>query len=610
MNNLARFYFKLRQNIDLEGDILLARLELEALMSVQLENVPSMANLERLEPASANLKGLSKPSSHCRTNGVQGFAAHASVTKLSRLIKCLSFIERIFCFTENDCVVVDYIDQVQRNCGNVLRYYQKGGTLLIEAIPHFAIFEFSQTPLMRSKTPGEVKKNLDLLLTGLFGKTNIPQAKKIVIEALKAKNSSSLLSHDIHYYKAKFFPRMVRALINIGSNTIDGAPLKVIDNFVGSGTTLLEAATLGFESMGIDLDPLSVLISNTKIEVLNYDSSLLGKEYVRIIDEIEMSRSGQRTLLRDPQLGKYLSEKELFPEWLLKNRKMTADVASELVEDVNLLRLAQEISTPEIRELVQVLISDAITRKVKMRILGTGSGRFSLSFAKTPLLYIFSRSLRNYVKVAAVAEWLKEVLKINLAPAKAIIGDARCLPKEVTNFDILVTSPPYLPASSGRESYAKARAISLRALGVSEVDSLIDDAVGGMNGHNIDLSQLSEKEMEVVTWLAQDELRRVKAEPTARYFLDMRQSFNEMYRVLNRGAFVALVSGKQNTFYKFSTREVLYVVPTVELLAGEAQKAGFDVENLIDVQLKKSNRNARPRSLDDYYETVVILRKP
>ena len=610
MNNLARFYFKLRQNIDLEGDILLARLELEALMSVQLENVPSMAILERLEPASANLKGLSKPSSHCRTNGVQGFAAHASVTKLSRLIKCLSFIERIFCFTENDCAVVDYIDQVQRNCGNVLRYYQKGGTLLIEAIPHFTIFELSQTPLMRSKTPGEVKENLDLLLTGLFGKTNILQAKKIVIEALKVKNSSSLLSHDIHYYKAKFFPRMVRALINIGSNTIDGAPLKVIDNFVGSGTTLLEAATLGFESMGIDLDPLSVLISNTKIEVLNYDSSLLEKEYTRIIDEIEMSRSGQRILLRDPQLSKYLSEKELFPEWLLKNRKMTADVTSELVEDVNLLRLAQEISTPENRELVQVLISDAIARKVKMRILGTGSGRFSLSFAKTPLLYIFSRSLRKYVKVAAVAEWLKEVLKINLAPAKVITGDARCLPKEVINFDILVTSPPYLPASSGRESYAKARAISLRALGVSDVDSLIDDAVGGMNGRNIDLSQLSEKEMKVVAWLAQDELRRVKAEPTARYFLDMRQSFNEMYRVLNRGAFVALVSGKQNTFYKFSTREVLYVVPTVELLAEEAQKAGFDVENLIDVQLKKSNRNARPRSLDDYYETVIILRKP
>ena len=610
MNKLSRFYFKLRQNIEIEGDVLLARLELEALMSVRLESVANLENLERLEPSIADLEGLSKPSSHCRSNGVQGFAAHAPITKLSRLVRCLSFIERIYCFTENDCVVVDYITQLQGDCGNVLRYYERGGLLLIEAVPHFTIFELSQTPLMKSKTPGEVKKNLDLLLDGLFGKTNTPQAKKIAVEALKVKNSSSLLSHDIHYYKAKFFPRMARALINIGSSPVDGIPLKVIDNFVGSGTALLEAATLGFESMGVDLDPLSVLISNTKIEALNYASNFLGEEYARIIGEIEASRRKQRTLFSDQQLSNYLGKKELFPEWLLKNRKMTADVAGELVEDVNLLRLGLETSASEIRELVQVLISDAIARKVKMRILGTGSGRFSLSFARTPLIDIFSRSLRNYVKVAAVGEWLKEVLRINMAPAKAITGDARSLPKEVSNFDILVTSPPYLPASSGRESYAKARAISLRALGVSDVDSLIDNAVGGMNGQNVDLSQLSEKEMKVVAWLARDELRHVKAEPTARYFLDMRQSFSEMYRVLNRGAFAALVSGKQNTFYKFSTREILYVVPTAKLLAEEAQRAGFDVENLIDVQLKKSNRNARPRSLDDYYETVLILRKP
>jgi len=28
------------------------------------------------------------------------------------------------------------------------------------------------------------------------------------------------------------------------------------------------------------------------------------------------------------------------------------------------------------------------------------------------------------------------------------------------------------------------------------------------------------------------------------------------------------------------------------------------------VQLNKSNRNARPRSLDDYYETLIVLKQP
>jgi len=34
------------------------------------------------------------------------------------------------------------------------------------------------------------------------------------------------------------------------------------------------------------------------------------------------------------------------------------------------------------------------------------------------------------------------------------------------------------------------------------------------------------------------------------------------------------------------------------------------VEALHDIKLFKSNANARPRSLDDYYETLIMLRKP
>ena len=47
-----------------------------------------------------------------------------------------------------------------------------------------------------------------------------------------------------------------------------------------------------------------------------------------------------------------------------------------------------------------------------------------------------------------------------------------------------------------------------------------------------------------------------------------------------------------------------------ELLAEEANNVGFEIEGLHDIQLQKSNRNARPRSLDDYYETLIVLRRP
>jgi ubiquinone/menaquinone biosynthesis C-methylase UbiE len=90
----------------------------------------------------------------------------------------------------------------------------------------------------------------------------------------------------------------------------------------------------------------------------------------------------------------------------------------------------------------------------------------------------------------------------------------------------------------------------------------------------------------------------------------MRQALTEMGRVLLPGGRAVVVTGKQSTFYRFATREALYVVPAAAILAEEAERAGFEVSALHDIQLKKANMNARPRSLDDYYETLIMLRRP
>jgi methylase of polypeptide subunit release factors len=187
------------------------------------------------------------------------------------------------------------------------------------------------------------------------------------------------------------------------------------------------------------------------------------------------------------------------------------------------------------------------------------------------------------------------------------------LPHPAGQFDILVTSPPYLPAASGRESYARARALSLIALGMAaaeDVDDLAGSSIGAMDPSDVDLGQLTPAEGRLVSWLAQDPLRQPKAGPTARYFLEMRRALAEMHRVLAPGGRCALVSGRQSTFYRFSTRQVLQVAHSAEYLAEESLRAGFDIRATHDLQLAKGNLNARPRSLDDYYETIIIMVKP
>jgi len=304
-----------------------------------------------------------------------------------------------------------------------------------------------------------------------------------------------------------------------------------------------------------------------------------------------------------------------FPAWLMKNRKMTPGIAAELSKEIDAVQVAVAACDPRVRRLFRVLMSDAISRKIRMRFLGTGVGRFSLTFAKTPIAQIFSKSLKKYAKVAATSEWLRHTVHLHFTDAQVARADARCIPDDLGRFDILVTSPPYLPASSGRESYAKSRAPSLIALGMrkpDEIDDLVDDSIGSMYGDGVDLENetLMECERDLVEWLRRDELRAIKAEPTARYFLDMRRAFSEMRRVMLPDAYCIVVSGKQSAFYQFSTRKTLYVVPSAQILADEARSVGFEIESLQDVQLVKLNRNARPRSLDDYYETIITLRSP
>jgi len=492
----------------------------------------------------------------------------------------------------------------------VFAYHTDGEALVIQAIPHYALFEFSDVVARRSSDAAQTKLNLDAVLDALLDKTDNRHAVKLARDALAARSTTSHLSHDIHYYKAKFFPRMARSMLNICAQRLGDRPHRVIDNFVGSGTTLLEAASMGISSVGIDIDPLSILIARAKLEAVCLDSDLLANEVGRAVQLLNAREKGQLVLFDRSSPGAGVMT---FPSWLMKNRNMTPQIAAELGGEISTVQGVVAECDLRVRRLFRVLMSDAISRKIKMRFLGTGVGRFSLTLAQTSIPQFFSKSLEKYVKVAATSEWLRHTVHLDFAAAQVARADARNIPDDVGRFDILATSPPYLPASSGRESYAKARAPSLIALGMKEpeeVEVLVDDSIGSMHGGKVDLNMLTESERNLVEWLRRDELRAIKAEPTARYFLDMRRAFSEMRRIMLPGAYCIVVSGKQSSFYQFSTRKVLYVVPSAQILADEAQSVGFEVESLQDVQLVKSNKNARPRSLDDYYETIITLRNP
>ncbi len=86
-------------------------------------------------------------------------------------------------------------------------------------------------------------------------------------------------SHGIHEYRGKFFPQLVRALINIADVPKNGV---VLDPMSGSGTTAVEAILLGCRARGLDMNPLSVLMSRTKCGLLSVNPDKLAGEYLAL----------------------------------------------------------------------------------------------------------------------------------------------------------------------------------------------------------------------------------------------------------------------------------------------------------------------------------------
>jgi len=74
-------------------------------------------------------------------------------------------------------------------------------------------------------------------------------------------------SHGYHRYPAKFIPQIVEKLILEHTNSGD----LVLDPFGGCGTTLVEAKILGRRSVGLDINPVAKLITDTKITPIEPD---------------------------------------------------------------------------------------------------------------------------------------------------------------------------------------------------------------------------------------------------------------------------------------------------------------------------------------------------
>lgn len=417
-------------------------------------------------------------------------------------------------------------------------------------------------------------------------------------------------SHGLHEYKGKFNPQIVRAVGNLlHLHDKDW----VLDPFCGSGTTLLEAAHIGWNCVGLDVNPLAVLMSNAKLVAYKASPKLLASEAAKLCTRLEdrLSTKGVGTALREElPNGAYLAK------WF--SEPVLSQLAAILAE-------IRAIRTPRLREVFRVMLSD-ICREVSLQDPKDLRIRRRKDPARDyPVVPMFIQSVR--AKVTSIVRARAQVSPRS-ARQLAILGDCRrqCfIIRDILNgsrrsgIDAAITSPPYATALP----YIDTQRLSLCLLGLIDAKRIRKTESALIGHREIAESERSLLEQQLASNpsnLPTDTVRfcqrllKLATDPdhgfrkrnvpalVYKYLVDMARMFECVATVMRkRGRYVLLVGRNRTTL---QGQDV--VIETPRMLASIAESRGWTVDEILELDTYQRFDIHRHNSIRQ--ETLVMLR--
>jgi DNA modification methylase len=367
----------------------------------------------------------------------------------------------------------------------------------------------------------------------------------------KGRKDTNYATHGYHRYPAKFIPQLASRLILEHSNVGD----RVVDPFMGCATTLVESKLNGRKSLGVDINPVSVLISKAKTKPL--------------------CPSIVENLLRemDQQLNAFADSQVTQPK-----RHERIDYWFKATEQQKLNFILQVISTypqSEIRDFLYCCFSNILKN---CSIWLQKSNKPTRDFNKKPAdpIHTFIRHLKTMAKGNEQFYRLLERhghLDLSCEPR---LGNAKTIPVDDHSIDLIVTSPPYVT------SYEYADLHQLTAFWMSFTDNLAEfrkDFIGSMHTKT-NFGHLNSTMAHHITerLLQQDKKASVDV---SNYFSEMNGVFLEMKRILKKGGKACIVIG--------NTRLKDVDILNAEVFLEQLQRIGLKKKSVIKREIPCKN---------------------
>lgn len=401
------------------------------------------------------------------------------------------------------------------------------------------------------------------------------------------------VTHGIHGYKGKFYPQLAKSLINLQGMELGS---RIFDPFCGSGTSVLEGFLNGYQSFGIDMNPLAAKIARAKVQILDVDQRIAEDAISALIDSIQTAPA------------RFSNSRNEFPEGIVEELEnwFPRPVLGKLNWLLHQIRL---FGKQEIIEYFEVILSSVIRSVSQQDPNDLRIRRRRDPLKDAPVIQLFQKALltqyaflKRYWRVASYKPGWSY-------PATVCAADSRLQTslKKVgiasESIDLVITSPPYATALP----YIDTDRLSLMAVmgfdrsarsfleknltGSREIDTAERRQLESLLNDSDDFF-LPEEIRASLKWLyntnSADNVGFRRANMPAlllRYFLDMQEALKNVHTALKPGASAIFVIGNSRT----KVSEKWWEIPTGPYLAEIAKNLGFEVKDLLQISVTTEN---------------------
>jgi DNA modification methylase len=289
-------------------------------------------------------------------------------------------------------------------------------------------------------------------------------AAEALVAALRAPSVdhevAESLTHPFHSYPARVHPATARILVDVvGYHAGKGAA--ILDPFCGSGTALVEARAAGLRAIGIDLNPLAILVTRAKTwtpsprrrkELRDVGHTIAGAV---LASGKAARRSGAEPMPQRKPVG-------FDPN--ARNRRLASWFAPHVRRELELLAYHLDQLRERDIELADVLTAclSAIVYKVSSRTSDTNDTWVARNIARGAAARHFA------MRVDLLVAGINDLSRGSGPPTELFEMDARRMADVIPDGSVagIVTSPPY----AGVYDYAEHQRLRFDFLGLRHRD--------------------------------------------------------------------------------------------------------------------------------------------